>query len=144
INDLDALYRAANRRFADDESFADRARRRVVALQAGDPRSRELWQQLTNESKRHYEAIYERLDLVLEPADYMGESVYNHALSEVCDALTARGLAVEHDGALCVFVPGFAGRNDRPLPVILRKRDGGFGYETTDVAAIRYRVGTLG
>jgi arginyl-tRNA synthetase len=68
------------------------------------------------------------------------ESFYNPMLAEVCDELEAKGVAVISDGALCVFPPGFTGRDGRPLPLILRKSDGGYGYATTDVAAIRYRI----
>jgi arginyl-tRNA synthetase len=44
------------------------------------------------------------------------------------------------EGALCAFPPGFTGRDGKPLPLILRKSDGGYGYATTDTAAIRYRL----
>src|SRR6266542_4336897 len=72
------------------------------------------------------------------------ESFYNPMLADVCQELESLGVAVISDGALCAFPPGFTGRDGRPLPLILRKSDGGYGYATTDVAAIRYRLRKLG
>jgi len=73
-----------------------------------------------------------------------GESAYNDALAEVAAELERKGLASINDGALCVFPPGFANRDGEPLPLIVRKQDGGFGYAATDLAALRYRTQTLG
>jgi arginyl-tRNA synthetase len=64
-------------------------------------------------------------------------------LPEVIDELQGKGLADESDGAICVFVPGFLGRTGEPLPLIVRKQAGGYGYATTDLAAIRYRLRDL-
>ncbi|MGQ0823469.1 MAG: arginine--tRNA ligase [Actinomycetota bacterium] len=140
ISDLDSLYRDAQQRYQSDEEFAARARQRVVLLQSGDPATLEIWRKLIDESKRHVEHVYARLGVLLDADDYRGESFYNPMLAEVCSDLEARGIAVENDGALCVFVPGYVNRDGDPLPIILRKRDGGYNYEATDVAALRYRV----
>jgi arginyl-tRNA synthetase len=144
ISDLDALYRSANQRFTSDEEFANRARRRVVALQSGDPQTLEWWHRLIDESKRHLDRVYRRLSVLLTDDDYRGESFYNPTLPDVCEFLIDKGLAIEEQGALCAFPPGFTGREGRPLPIILRKSDGGYGYEATDVAALRFRVEELG
>ncbi len=144
ITDLDAVYRAAHQRFNADEEFANRARRRVVALQSGDPQTLEWWERLISESKRHLDRVYRRLSVLLTDDDYRGESFYNPMLPEVCEYLVEQGLAIEEQGALCAFPPGFTGREGRPLPIILRKSDGGYGYEATDVAALRFRVEELG
>ncbi|MEQ4208761.1 arginine--tRNA ligase [Actinopolymorpha sp. B9G3] len=144
VGDLGAFYQAARRAFDSDPEFADRSRRRVVLLQSGDQETLALWRLLVEESARYFEAVYERLDVRLRPGDIAGESSYNDQLSSVIDELVQVGLAVESDGALCVFPEGFDGREGRPLPLILRKSDGGFGYDTTDLAALRYRVRELG
>jgi arginyl-tRNA synthetase len=81
--------------------------------------------------------------VTLTDADLDPESFYNPVLGSVCDELEAKGVAVISDGALCAFPPGFTGRDGAPLPLILRKSDGGYGYATTDMAAIRYRIRDL-
>jgi arginyl-tRNA synthetase len=82
--------------------------------------------------------------VTLTAADFVGESFYQDRLGAVVDSLTEQGLLVESDGALCAFPAGFTGRDGRPLPLIVRKADGGFGYAATDLAAVRYRVRELG
>ena len=141
--DINAFYEAATASFDADPAFAERARRRVVALQAGDPETLRLWELLVRSSEQYYNAIYTRLGITLTDADLAPESFYNPMLAAVCDELEQAGLAVISDGALCAFPPGFTGRDGQPLPLILRKSDGGYGYGTTDVAAIRYRTQEL-
>ncbi|MEY2474826.1 MAG: arginyl-tRNA synthetase [Actinomycetota bacterium] len=144
IGDLNALYQAASRKFKEDAAFAERARGRVVDLQAGDPETIAVWQDLVDESERHFEIVYERLGVTLTPDDYKPESSYNPMLDDVVSELEEKGLAVVDDGALCVFPPGFTGRDGEPLPLIVRKRDGGYGYQATDLAALRYRTTEVG
>ncbi|MFC5186468.1 arginine--tRNA ligase [Actinomadura harenae] len=139
IADLNAFYVEASRKFDADPAFAERSRKRVVALQAGDPATLVLWERLLNESKRHIEAVYAKLGVKLSPVDYKGESAYNDVLAPTCDELTAKGLARISEGALCVFPHGFVNRDGDPMPLIIRKRDGGYNYDTTDLATIRYR-----
>jgi arginyl-tRNA synthetase len=141
--EINAFYQAAQTRFDADPAFADAARRRVVALQGGDPGSIRLWRLLVDGSKRYYNTIYQRLGVTLTDADLAPESFYNPMLADVCAELEADGIAVISDGALVAFPPGFTGRDGEPLPMILRKRDGGYGYDTTDLAAIRYRITDL-
>jgi arginyl-tRNA synthetase len=141
--EINAFYQAANAKFKADPSFADRARRRVVALQAGEPETLRLWTTLINDTKKYYNTVYTRLGVTLTDADLDPESFYNPMLGQVCDELQAQGVAVISDGALCAFPPGFTNRDGSPLPLILRKSDGGYGYATTDMAAIRYRVRDL-
>ncbi|TDQ55225.1 arginine--tRNA ligase [Actinorugispora endophytica] len=143
IGDLNVFYQQARTKFDADEDFAERARMRVVALQAGDPATLELWGRLLTESKHHIEAVYELLGVRLSPDDYKGESTYQPWLDDVADELRRRGIAEDSDGALCVFLDGFTGREDQPVPLIVRKRDGGFGYDATDLATIRYRAQDL-
>src|SRR5579875_1876164 len=140
-----AFYQAARAKFDADPAFAERSRLRVVALQGGDGQSLALWRMLVEESMRYLYALYQRLLVTLSTdADMDPESFYNPMLADVCDELQAAGVAVIDDGALCVFPPGFTGRDGQPLPVILRKSNGGYGYATTAVAAMRYRIRDLG
>lgn len=142
--DPNAFYQAARSAFDSDEAFAARARTRVATLQSGDADSLAIWERLVGMSKDYFHRIYETLDVTLTDADLAGESSYNDKLAAVCDDLEAMGLARVSDGALCVFPEGFTGRDEQPLPLIIRKSDGGYGYATTDLAAIRHRIQTLG
>ncbi len=141
--DPNAFYQAARRKFDSDPSFADRARKRVVDLQGGDPATLRLWQELVDLSMDYLHRIYGRLGVTLTDADIRGESFYNDLLADTAATLEAEGIAVYSDGALCAFPPGFTGREGRPLPLIIRKSDGGYNYATTDLATIRYRVDDL-
>ena len=144
LGDLTAFYREARKKFDADEAFADRSRRRVVLLQAGDPSTLAQWKTLVEQSALYFGDVYARLGVRLLHEDIVGESFYNHLLAPTLAELEAMGLAVSSDGALCVFPPGFAGRDGAPLPLIVRKQDGGYGYATTDLAAVKHRTGTLG
>jgi arginyl-tRNA synthetase len=141
--DPNAFYQAARAKFEDDPAFTERARRRVVLLQGGDPDTLRLWRDLVSMSLRYLNRIYHLLGVMLTDADIRGESFYNDMLAEVCDELQASGVAVISDGALCAFPPGFTGRDGEPLPVIIRKRDGGYNYSTSDLATIRFRIRDL-
>ena len=143
VGDLEAFYQQAKVKFDSDPAFADRARRRVVALQSGDEGTLRSWHLLIDLSTRYFSAVYGLLDVRLTDDDFAGESFYNPMLADVAEELEERGLAEVHEGALCVFPPGFSGRDGRPFPLMVRKSDGGFGYDTTDLAALRYRVQEL-
>ena len=147
VGDLTAFYQEAHKKFdtTDGESgFADRARNRVVLLQAGDAETLRLWHLLVEESKRYFNLVYRRLGVLPTDEDLAGESFYNDLLGPTCDDLEARGIAVTSQGALCVFPPGFEGRDGGPMPLMVKKSDGGFGYDATDLAAVRFRTGDLG
>src|SRR5450755_25557 len=137
------FYQAARAKFDADPAFAGRSRQRVVQLQAGDEQALRLWQILVRDSMKYLRDVYARLDITLTDADMDPESFYNPMLADVCAELEGKGIAVISDGALCAFPPGFTGRDDRPVPIMLRKSDGGYGYASTDVAAIRYRLTEL-
>ncbi|MCW2917000.1 MAG: Arginine--tRNA ligase [Actinomycetia bacterium] len=137
------FYQAARVKFDSDPGFADRARQRVVMLQGGDEDTLRLWHELVDMSKAYFNRIYQRLDITLTDDALAGESMYNDMLKDVCDELEAKGIAVMSEGALCVFLDGYLGREGKPVPLIIRKSDGGYGYATTDLAALRYRAQTL-
>jgi len=141
--DPNAFYQAARQKFDGDEAFAGRARRRVVLLQAGDGETLRLWRELVEESKLYFNRIYSALGVTLTDADLAGESMYNDQLAAICDELESAGIATMSDGALCVFLDGYTGRENKPVPLIIRKSDGGYGYGTTDLATIRYRIDAL-
>ncbi len=144
VRDLNEFYAAARLKFDSDPAFADRCRRRVVLLQGGDPDTMRLWRIFVDESMRHAAEVYEMLGVLLTPEDTVGESFYNPWLGVVVDELDAKGLLVENGGAQCVFPEGFTNRNGEPLPLIVRKSDGGYGYPATDLATVRDRTGRLG
>jgi arginyl-tRNA synthetase len=144
VGDLDGFYKAARRKFDDDPGFQERSRRRVVLLQQGDDETRKLWERLSEQSMEYFMTVYDRLGVRLTKVDFVGESYYNDQLESVVDELGRLGLLRESEGAECVFPKGFTNRDGEPLPLIVRKRDGGFGYAATDLATIRHRVRDLG
>ncbi|MEV8376865.1 arginine--tRNA ligase [Kribbella sp. NPDC056861] len=144
IEGLQQLYQRGRRHFDADSNFVELSRARVVSLQSGDAETLAIWRQMVEVSLVEFDRIYAQLGSPLTRADVVGESAYNDRLQGVVDDLTAAGLLTESGGALCAFLPGFVGRDGAPLPVIVRKSDGGFGYSATDLAAVRHRVDDLG
>ena len=143
VNELDGLYRTARKAFDADPEFAERARLRVVALQTGDEATLALWRELVAVSTQAFQLLYDRLGVLLTPADAAAESCYNPQLDGIAEELTVAGIAVESDGALCVFFDDLTGADGRPLPLMVRKQDGGYGYAATDLATLRHRVADL-
>ncbi len=137
IDDLEDFYRRAKKKFDEDPAFQDEARRTVVRLQGGEKEELELWRRIVDETRRHYQPIYGRLNVLLRQENERGESFYNPMLPPVVRDLRAGGLAVESEGAVVVFTEGFEN------PLIIEKTGGGYLYGTTDLAAIRYRVNEL-
>ena len=137
------FYRAARAKFDSDPAFAERARKRVVLLQSGDEATLALWREAIAQSRTYLDRVYALLGVKLTDADIAGESLYNPMLVEVIEELREKGLIEESEGALCVFPPGFKSKTGERLPLIARKQDGGYGYATTDLAAIRYRAQSL-
>jgi arginyl-tRNA synthetase len=143
LSDLEEFYRQAKKRFDEDPDFADKSRQFVVRLQSGDADCRRHWQKFIAVSLGHCQEVYARLNVRLMSADVRGESAYNADLPAVVEDLRRAGLLTESQGAQCVFLDEFKGEDDKPLPVIVQKSDGGYLYATTDLAAMRYRAGTL-
>jgi len=143
MSNLNRLYKAARKKFDSDEEFKTRARRRVVDLQAGDPRTLAMWQKFVDESKIYFYSVFEKLDMEIRDPDIVGESGYNDMLAETCRLLEESGVAVRSEGALCVFFDDIKGPDGNPVPLIVQKSDGGYGYAATDLSAIRDRVFNL-
>lgn len=144
LRDLEVFYQSASTLFKSDENFANTAREFVVRLQSGDPDCLALWQRFIEESIKHCQAIYDLLDISLTPENVRAESAYNDDLPTVIDDLNKLDLLQESDGAMCVFLPQFTGKDGEPVPAIIRKSDGGYPYIATDLAAARYRGQELG
>ncbi|MEG3440355.1 arginine--tRNA ligase [Pannus brasiliensis CCIBt3594] len=139
LGDLVTFYKKAKIRFDEDETFKENARKAVVKLQSGDPESNKAWQLLCDQSRREFKKIYDRLTIHPDLTE-RGESFYNPYLESVVEELDKQGLLKEDNGASCVFLDGFTNKDGDPLPLIVKKSDGGYNYATTDLAAIRYRV----
>ena len=144
VGDLDGFYKEARRKFEGSDEFKTRARNRVVMLQGGDAETLALWRTLVKESTRYFNKVYAQLDVLLTDDDLMGESAYNDLLLPVVERLNAAGLLVESDGAEVVFPEGFTNRENEPLPLIIRKGDGGYNYATSDLACVIDRVERVG
>jgi arginyl-tRNA synthetase len=144
LGDLDAFYKEATAKFAADDDFRERARRRVVLLQSRDEETLALWRALVTQSATHWNELYTKLGVLLTDADLAGESRYESLMPEVVDRLRDAGLLKESDGAEVVFPPGFSNREGEPLPLIVRSRAGAFTYATSDLACVLDRVERVG
>ncbi len=144
VGDLDGFYRQARAKFDADDDFKQRSRMRVVALQSGDVETLRLWQELVDASAAYFNIVYRKLGVLLTNADLAGESSYHPLLDEVVQRLDRAGLLEQSDGADVVFPPGFSNREGEPLPLIVRKGNGGFNYATSDLACVIDRVERVG
>ena len=143
LSDLEAFYRAAKKHYDEDPVFAEKARNYVVKLQSGDEYCHTMWQKLVKITMQQNQHNYDRLNVTLTDKDVMGESLYNPMLPGIVEDLKKQGLAVEDDGALVVYLDEFKNKDGDPMGVIVQKKDGGFLYTTTDIAAAKYRYETL-
>ncbi len=138
--DLSSLmhwYKSAKKAFDQDPAFKNRSQLEVVRLQSGDSESIRIWKIICDISRKSFQEIYDLLDVRLLER---GESFYNPLLKDVVDELEKKGLVTISDNAKCIFLEGFANREGEPLPVIIQKSDGGYNYDTTDLAALRHRL----
>ncbi|MFI8948954.1 arginine--tRNA ligase [Streptomyces sp. NPDC053750] len=143
MSNLNRVYKASRAFFDADDEFKERARKRVVALQSGDKETLELWQQFVDESKVYFYSVFEKLDMEIRDEEIVGESAYNEGMPETARLLEEMGVAVRSEGALVVFFDDIRGKDDQPVPLIVQKADGGFGYAASDLTAIRNRVTDL-
>nr|WP_279610930.1 arginine--tRNA ligase [Vibrio gelatinilyticus] len=144
LSDLEAFYRESKKLYDEDEEFAAKARNYVVKLQGGDEFCAEMWKKLVDVTMIQNQRNYDRLNVSLKREDVMGESMYNDMLPAIVTDLQEKGLAVEDDGAQVVFLDEYKNKDGEPMGVIIRKRDGGFLYTTTDIACAKYRYEQLG
>lgn len=140
VQEMVRLYREINAAAEADPAVADRCRAELVRLQAGDPENTAIWQECIALSKREFEKIYAELGVTFD--HWLGESFYNDRLAPLVERLEREGIARESEAALCVFFEGDPRLADKPC--LVRKRDGGFLYATTDLATIDYRVAEWG
>ncbi|MYT72078.1 MULTISPECIES: arginine--tRNA ligase [unclassified Streptomyces] len=143
MSNLNRVYKASRAVFDSDEEFKERARKRVVALQSGDKETLDLWQRFVDESKVYFYSVFEKLDMEIRDDEIVGESAYNDMMAETARLLEESGVAVRSEGALVVFFDDIKGKDDQPVPLIVQKKDGGFGYAASDLSAIRNRVTDL-
>ncbi|MEU9737368.1 arginine--tRNA ligase [Streptomyces sp. NPDC048002] len=143
MSNLNRVYKASRAVFDTDEEFKERARKRVVALQSGDKETLDLWQRFVDESKVYFYSVFEKLDMEIRDDEIVGESAYNDGMPETARLLEEMGVAVRSEGALVVFFDEIRGKDDQPVPLIVQKADGGFGYAASDLTAIRNRVTDL-
>lgn len=143
IADLESFYQNAKAKSDNDETFEQTSRDEVVKLHNHHPDTMAVWQHIVDESRRHYQPIYDQLTVTLSPEDERGESFYADKLARVVEQLKEQGLATQSDGAMCVFPEGFQNKEGDPLPFIIQKSDGAFLYATTDLAALQFRIEDL-
>ncbi len=135
--DLMAWYRESKKRFDEDDAFRKASQLKVVALQSGDAAALKAWHIICEISEAAYQEIYDLLDINITAR---GESFYNPYLKQTIEDLTKKGMVSISEGAQCIFVEGFVGKEGEPLPLIVQKSDGGYGYASTDMAAIWHRT----
>ena len=142
--DLTDFYKDARYKFDNSEDFANRSRERVVKLQSKESETIELWKELVDISLLHFNEVYRMLNVLLNDDNLAGESIYEELLPEVVQRLDDQNLIVESNGAMVVFPEGWVNRENEPLPLIIRKGDGGYNYATSDLACIINRVENIG
>lgn len=130
-------YRAAKKQFDEDPAFQMKSQQQVVKLQSGDLEAVRIWKLICDISRIGFQEIYDLLDVKIIDR---GESFYNPFLKDVVEELERKGLVVTSDGAKCIFLEGFQNREGEMLPLMIQKSDGGYNYDTTDLAAIRHRI----
>lgn len=137
LTHLVSWYKASKKRFDEDADFKKKAQLEVVALQQGQPQARQGWEIICEISRKAYQEIYDLLDVHLIER---GESYYNPYLADIVADLENKGLVKISHGAKCIFLEGFQNREGEPLPLMVQKSDGGYNYDTTDMATIHHRI----
>src|SRR6059058_4156098 len=133
------IYKETNERATSDPQFREACRQELIKLQAGDKENLDIWNECVAFSMQDFERIYKLLDIHYDIQ--CGESFYHDRLPGVVERLLKSGIAEISEGAVVVFFPDDPELADRPL--IIRKRDGGFNYATTDLATVDYRINDL-
>jgi arginyl-tRNA synthetase len=133
------IYRETNERSATDPQVREACREELVKLQAGDKENTDIWNECVALSMQDFEHVYKLLDIHYDIQ--CGDSFYNDRLPGVVDRLLKSGIAEISEGAVVVFFRDIPELADKPC--IVRKRDGGFNYATTDIATVDYRINDL-
>ena len=133
------IYKETNQRAASDPQVREACRRELVKLQAGDRENLDIWNECVAFSMQDFEHVYKLLDIHYDIQ--CGESFYNDPLPATVDRLLKSGIAEISEGAVVVFFRDIPELADKPC--IIRKRDGGFNYATTDIATVDYRINEL-
>jgi arginyl-tRNA synthetase len=118
----------------------------TAMLQTGGEENRQErlgWRVVRRMTVQECNTIYQLLSVTLTDRHIRAESAYKRKATRVVTDLSDGGLAVESNGAVCVFPEGFKTKEGEPLPFIIQKSDGAYLYATTDLAALRYRVNVL-
>ena len=139
IAELVRIYKKTNALSDANPDVREAVRQELVKLQAGEKENFAIWQECVALSLREFEKTYELLDLHYDIQH--GESFYNDRLAGVVERLLNSGIAEVSEGAVCVFFRDIPELADKPA--MIRKRDGGYNYATTDVATVDYRVNDL-
>ena len=139
IAELVRIYKETNDRASNDAEIREACRRELVKLQSGDEENLRIWQECVALSMREFETAYQILGIHYDIQ--RGESFYNDRLLDVVERLLKSGLAEISEGAVCVFFRDIPELADKPC--IIRKRDSGFNYATTDIATVDYRIKDL-
>ena len=139
IRELVRVYKETNQRATADPAIREAVRQELVKLQSGDAENVSIWKETVDLSMREFERAYRLLDIHYDIE--RGESFYNDRLAGIVERLLESGIAQVSEGAVCVFFPEIPELADKPA--IIRKRDGGFNYATTDIATVDYRVRDL-
>ncbi len=137
LEKLSSLYQAAQKKFETNQQFKDLAKKEVINLQKEDKTSINIWNVINHTSKKEYKKIYTMLDITIK---YKGESFYKDLLRPLINNLQKKKIIINSDNAKCIYLDGYKNKDNNPLPLIVRKSDGGFNYATTDLAAIYYRI----
>ena len=137
LGGLQEFYKKSKKKFDEDPEFKKISQENVVKLQSGDENTIKAWQIICDLSRKEFQQIYDRLHVTL---DEVGESFYNPMLAPIVKQLEEEGYVVEDKGAKCFFIKGV---KSIKTPLMLQKSDGGFNYDTTDMAAIKYRINEL-
>ena len=133
------IYKETNQRATTDPPVREACRQELVKLQSGDRENLDIWNECVAFSMQDFEHVYKLLDIHYDIQ--CGESFYNERLPAVVDRLLKSGIAEMSEGAVCVFFRDVPELADKPC--IIRKRDGGFNYATTDLATVDYRINDL-
>ncbi len=144
ISDLEQFYKNAKALCDNEADFQKQARQEVTRLHSHDPDTVKVWEHIVNESRRHYQPVYDLLEVDLHEENERGESFYAQKLPKIVEEMKEKRLAENSEDAICIFLEGFKNKEGEPLPFIIQKSDGAYLYATTDLAALKYRIEQIG